>query len=812
ILFSIFLSSLKAQETGVIFGNIRDSLDNPVDLVNIALFGTSEGTMTDEKGYYEIVVPPNKTYTLIFSCVGYKTESIGVRVNPMERHRQDLVLKTDIKSLREVTVSARQERASTFTRIDIEDLNYMPSVTGKVETIIKSQAGVSSSNELSSQYSVRGGNFDENLVYVNDIEIYRPFLVRSGQQEGLSFINSDLVSSIKFSAGGFDARYDERMSSALDITYKKPNKFGGSASVSLLGASAHIEGASGNKRFRYLAGYRYKTTSYLLNTLETSGDYKPQFSDLQMMLTYQLGTYTELSFLGNYSSNYYQFIPATRLTEFGTKDIPLNLRIYYDGQELDKYDTYLGALSFNYRPLRNFSLKFIASGFKTAEEETFDIMGQYWINELDNTIGSKTYGDSILNVGIGTFLTHARNYLNAVVLSGNLLGTYLVSNNTIKWGLKYQYQVFSDKINEWEMIDSSGYSIPVNDDLLELSKTRRGQNELNYDQYSAFVQNTYELNRRNANYFFTAGIRGTIWNFNSSLMISPRITISAQPDWNRDMMFHISGGYYYQPPFYKEMRLPNDSINYSIKPQKSIHLLLGGDYIFSMWERPFKITVEAYYKWLSDIIPYKIDNIRINYAGKNISKGYSCGIDFKINGEFVPGAESWMTLSLMQTRENISGDSIPVFDGKQYVMEEAGYFPRPTDQLFSVGLFFQDYLPNNPDYKVHLNAFYGTGLPLSLPNENQYYTDIRMRPYRRVDIGFSKILKREYDELGEKNPLKYFKSIWLSAEIFNLLGIKNEASYLWVRTISDQQGIPGQFGVPNYLTGRRFNIKLTAMF
>ncbi|MBN1132619.1 MAG: carboxypeptidase-like regulatory domain-containing protein [Bacteroidales bacterium] len=808
------LFSLQAQETGVVFGYIQDSLKNPVELANVALLGTSEGTMTNHTGYFELVVPANKSYTLVISCIGYKTESIGVKVNPLERYRQDLILKTDITNLREVSVSTRQERASTFRRIDIEDLNYMPSATGKVETIIKSQAGVSSNNELSSQYSVRGGNFDENLVYVNDIEIYRPFLVRSGQQEGLSFINSDLVSSIKFSAGGFDARYDDKMSSALDITYKRPNSFGGSVSISLLGASAHLEGASKDKRFRYLGGYRYKTTSYLLNTLETSGDYKPQFADLQMMLTYELSSRVEISFLGNYSSNAYQFVPSTRLTEFGTKDIPLNLNIYYDGQELDNYETFLGALTLLYKPTRNLSFKFISTAFRTSEEETYDISGQYWINELDNTIGSKTYGDSILNVGVGTLLSHARNYLDAIVLSGNIIGTYRTPNNTLKWGAKYQYQIFADRIREWEMIDSSGYSIPLTktENTLELSRYRQGQNELAYDQYSGFIQNTYEWNRKLSDFFFTAGARGSYWNFNGNLMFSPRITLSMQPGWERDMMFHISGGYYYQPPFYKELRLPNDSINYEIRPQRSIHFLIGGDYIFSMWDRPFKISAEIYNKWLSDIIPYKIENVRIDYAGRNSSKGFARGIDFKINGEFVPGAESWMTLSLLRTREDIHGDSIPVFDGEQYVTKEAGYFPRPTDQLFTAGLFFQDYLPNNPDYKVHLSAFYGTGLPLSLPNEKQYYTDIRMRPYRRVDIGFSKVLKREYDQLSGKNPLRYFKSIWLSAEIFNLLGIKNEASYLWIRTISDQQGIPGQFGVPNYLTGRRFNIRLMARF
>jgi len=800
------------QDSGILTGRVLDSIGEPVDLANVALLGTQEGTMTNMEGAYELEIPAGRSYTVVISCVGYLTKQFAVKLGTGVSRNQNIILQRDIRAIKEVSVSARQDRASTFHRIDVEDLNYMPTTTGKVEAIIKSQAGVSSNNELSSQYSVRGGNFDENLVYVNDIEIYRPFLVRSGQQEGLSFVNSDLVSSVRFSAGGFDARYGDKMSSALDITYKTPKKFGGSASLSLLGASAHVEGASKTQRFTFLAGYRYKTTSYLLNTLETSGDYKPQFSDLQTLLTYHLSRKLEISFLGNYSSNKYQFIPETRETQFGTKDLPLNLKIYYEGQELDQFDTYLGALSLNYKPVKGLTLKFTGSAFRTSERETFDILGQYLINELDNTIDSDTYGDSILNVGVGTMLTHARNYLDAIVISVNHLGTYQQDNNQLKWGVSYQYQDFIDHMNEWEVVDSAGYVIPYDGDELILTKSRGSNNDIAYSQYSAFIQNTREINGEGADIFVTLGLRSTLWNFNRTFMVSPRATISFQPYWERDMMFHLSGGYYYQPPFYKEMRMPDGTINPDIEPQRSIHLLVGGDYIFSMWDRPFKITGEAYYKWLSNLIPYKIENVRVSYAGENISSGYARGIDFKLNGEFVHGAESWMTLSLLQTREDVEGDLAYVWNGSSFVLRPAGEFPRPTDQLFTFGLYFQDYFPNNPGYKVHLNAFFGTGLPLSSPNEDQYYTNLRMKPYRRVDIGFSKVIKRETDMLGEKNPLRFFESIWLSAEIFNLLGIKNEASYLWVRTISDQQGIPGQFGVPNYLTGRRFNVKISVSF
>ncbi|MEZ5070352.1 MAG: carboxypeptidase-like regulatory domain-containing protein [Bacteroidales bacterium] len=805
VLLVLFLllggSLLRGQGRGLVTGRIVDSTGQGIELAHVSIRETSLGTLSDGDGNFRLDVPAGKPVELTITCVGFVTKTLDIHLKPGEERQANITLSSDVTSINEVSVSARQDRTGTFQRIPVEDLMHVPTATGRVEALIKSQAGVSSNNELSTQYSVRGGNFDENLVYVNDIEIYRPFLVRSGQQEGLGFVNSDLVSSVKFSAGGFDARYGDKMSSALDIQYKVPREFRASSSVSLLGASAHVEGISAGNRLTYLAGFRYKTTAYLLNTLQTQGDYKPRFTDFQALLRYRLGPKLELSFLGNSSTNRYLFVPRETDVEFGTKDLPLHLKIYYEGQEEDRFRTYLGALNLTYEPRNDLSLKFTATAFRTAEQESFDILGQYWINELDNTIGSDTYGDSILNVGVGGLLTHARNSLDAIVLSASHLGQWQSDNGTFLWGLEYRYQDFLDRISEWELTDSSGYVIPYNGEMLELSKARYARNLVAYDQISGFGQYTHEVPGDRRDWFLTAGIRALRWNHNPSTRISPRFSLSMQPRWEKDILFHLSGGFYYQAPFYREMRRPDGSINPTVEPQRSIQVLFGGDYLFELRDRPFKFSGELYYKWLDNLIPYKIDNVRISYAGENLSSGYARGIDFKLNGDFVPGAESWMTLSLLQVREDIPGDSAILWDGTAYVEEEAGFFPRPTDQLFTFGMYFQDYLPNSPEYKVHLNAFFGSGLPLSSPNPDQYYSTHRMGPYRRVDIGFSRVLR-----------LEWFESIWISGEIFNLLGIKNEASYLWIRTIADQSGFAGQFAVPNYLTGRRFNLRITATF
>jgi len=800
---------LYCQEYATISGKITGPDNQPVFLANITIQGTVTGTATAEDGTFVLQVPAGREITLVFSCIGYQTLSEKAVLKAGELLQLTRVMNISIKKLDEVSVTEEYDRSGAINRLDIKTLRMIPGVTGNVESLLKTLPGVSSNNELSSQYSVRGGNFDENLVYVNDIEIYRPFLVRSGQQEGMSFINPYMVSAVKFSAGGFDARYGDKMSSVLDITYRRPTGFGGSLDASLLGAAFQFEGATKNNRLTHNTGFRYKTTRYLLSSLETKGEYLPSFIDFQTYISYQISKKLEINFLGNIADNTYTFIPENRSTDFGTYQNPLNLVIYYDGRENDMFDTYLGALTFQYKPTKQLSFKFINSGFSSLEKEKFDIQGQYLINELDNRLGSETFGDSILNIGIGTFLNHARNNLDALVYSASHIGSWLTEDNQLRWGVKYQYEWISDNLSEWEMIDSAGYSVPYSNSEVLLTSVTKSDHLINSRRYIAFLQNTYSFERNGYRYFLNAGVRANYWDYNNQLLLSPRVILSINPDWIRNIVLRISTGFYHQPPFFKEFRYRDGTINPDIRAQKSWHIVAGGDYLFTAWDRPFKLSTEIYYKRMKDLIPYKLDNVRIQYAAENIAKGYATGIEFKIYGEFVKNAESWASLSIMKTEEDIREDRYRDTTGK---LVEIGYYPRPTDQRLNFGLFFQDYLPNNPDYKVYLTFLYGSRLPFSAPYQDRYDLVYRMPAYKRVDIGFSKILKKEETQLSERNPLKHFSSIWISAEIFNLLGVNNTISYLWVKTVSNQENMPGEFAVPNYLTSRRFNLRLTSRF
>ena len=798
ILIQLIYIDLAGQSR--VYGYVRDSENIPVPMVNVFIKDSNTGIITSDSGKFELNIPSNKNVIIVASSIGYKPEFFSVLLRPGKEIKHDFILISDIREIDELVVISKSERASIMSNINVKTIEMVPVSIGGVEALIKTLPGVSSNNELSSQYSVRGGNFDENLIYINDIEIYRPFLVRSGQQEGLSFINSDLVSSIKFSAGGFDASYGDKMSSVLDISYRRPNEFAGSIAFSLLGGSISLEGISKDKKLSYISGFRYKTNRYLLGSLETSGEYLPKFIDYQGLLTWNPFEKIEFSFLGNFAQNQYNFIPSNRNTDFGTANIPLNLKIYYEGQEKDQFDTYFGAFTFKYTVNSNLNLKLISSGFSSFESETYDILGEYLINELDNTIGSSTYGDSILNIGIGGFLNHARNYLDSRVYSISHIGDYSGQNHRIKWGINYQNDFFSDKVSEWDMIDSAGFSSPYNPENLVVRNLVKTKNSLQSYKLSSFTQDTWTFRDLKNEYFITSGIRATYLSLTNQLLLSPRFLFSLKPKWERDIMFHVSTGVYFQAPFYKESRNPQGIINKDLKPQRSFQILTGGDYIFQAWDRPFKFTTELYYKNLKNIIPYKIDNIRVTYSGENMAKGYVAGIDFKLNGEFVKGAESWTSISFMRAREDIENDAY-------------GAYPRPTDQLMNFGLFFQDYFPNNPDYKVHLYFLYGSRLPYSSPNKEKYNEIYRLPPYRRVDLGFSKVLIKESASGNlPKKPFRFLKNVWISAEIFNLLGVNNTISYLWVQTVSNQENIPDIFAVPNHLTGRQLNIRLLAKF
>ncbi|MCD4665798.1 MAG: TonB-dependent receptor, partial [Bacteroidales bacterium] len=635
----------------------------------------------------------------------------------------------------------------------------------------------------------------------------------SGQQEGLGFVNADLVSSLLFSAGGFDAKYGDKMSSVLDIQYKKPNEFGGSAAISLLGGSFHLEGTADKRRFSYLIGVRHKTNQYLLNALETKGDYKPTFTDVQALLSYDISKKVEISVLGNFARNQYKLVPESRQTDFGTVQEAKRLNIYFDGQEVDKYMTYLGGVTATYKPNRKTRLKLIASGYNSIENESYDVIGQYWIGKVETNFGSENFGDVIETQGVGTHMNHARNEMNVNVYNIGHKGTMELNNKWLQWGLKYQKEIVDDKMNEWILIDSSGYSLPRPPDsvgyvdpsvqpdnpfeLYELIKTSAS---INSNRLTAFIQNTWGLDPDSSKVTFTAGIRANYWDFNKQLVISPRATISIKPEWERDVLFRFSSGLYYQPPFYKELKDLKGDINYNQKAQMSIHFVAASDWNFQAWGRPFKFVTEIYYKYLEQLIPYMVDNVRIRYYAFDQAQGYSAGIDFKISGEFVKGIESWASLSIMGTEEDVEGD--------QYVNDRGnGYIPRPTDQRVNFSVFFQDYLPRNPTYKMSLTLLFGSSLPFGPPNSPRYKQTLRMPPYRRVDIGFSKEIIGEHTTFSSKNPLRAFKSLWLTAEILNILQVNNTVSYIWVSDIYGRQ-----YAVPNYLTPRQLNVKLIARF
>lgn len=800
-------SNIYGQANSVVEGIISNTKGQPIAYVNVVNEGNKTGIATDSIGFYALHLHSTDSITISFSAVGYSSKTVKTKVNKGERKTVNVTLYESTSEIDEVTITISNRRFGNIERINHKTIEHLPSASGSFETILKSLPGVSSSNELSSQYSVRGGNFDENLVYVNNVEVYRPFLIRSGQQEGLSFINSDMVDGVEFSAGGFNAEYGDKMSSVLNIKYKTPNENKAKVEISLLGANGTIEGVSKSQRFSHITGVRYKTSQYLLNSLDTEGEYKPSFFDLQTSLSWRISPKFKFNFLGNISSNSYKFAPEERETRFGAFTNALQLKVYYQGQEISKFETFQGVFAGEYSPNDKVILKFIGSGYLANESETFDIIGQYLLNELDNSLGSTTYSDSLINVGVGGFMNHARNFLSANILKAEHLGITTINDHTVKWGISAQHELINDRLNEWELIDSSGYAMPYNGEELILSKRLYSINSIPSNRFNAYAQNTYRTSFNKFDFSATAGVRFTYWSFNQNINISPRASITVKPHWQSDVSFHLSGGCYFQPPIYKEFRLANGDLNRNISSQKSIHAVLGAEYLFEAWNRPFRLQVELFHKALHNLIPYKVDNVRIMYTGENMANGFAQGIDFKINGEFVNGAESWASLSIMRAFEDVENDSYIDNGGKTIY---PGYYPRPTDQRINFGLFFQDYIPNNPSYRVHLTGYFGTGYPVGIPDSDRWDVLTRMPAYKRIDIGFTKTIKGENSKGLSK--IKWLNELWIGVEVFNIFDFTNTISYMWVKTVANQNNESGQYAVPNNLTSRRINVKISAKF
>lgn len=804
VLSVFFTSNLLAQKA-TISGKITDQQGKALELINVTVKGHPIGTSSDENGFYKIELNSKTQYTIVYSSITHKVFEQAIELNANENKVLHVRLEPKSEQLQEIEIEDQQVRKSTMSRLDPKILTIIPDASGHFEGVIKTQIGVSSNNELSSQYSVRGGNFDENLIYVNDIQIYRPFLIRSGEQEGLSFVNSDLVSSVLFSAGGFESKYGDKMSSVLDIKYKKPTSFGASFSASFMGGAAMVQGASKNKRFTHITGFRYRSTELLLNSLEVEGEYDPRFLDFQTYLTYKTSEKTEVSFLGNIAQNSFTFYPQDRSTRYGTINQALQLNMQYEGKEFDKFNTMTGATTFTYKPTEQLNLKLIGSGFVSNEMETYDVRAQYSINQVDTDWGSGTIGDSIANLGAGIYLNHARNYLYATIATAEHIGTYNNGFQVWKWGVKAQNESIEDKLNEWKMTDSAGYALPYTDSVVSMFYHAKAKNDINSMRYSAYLQNTLNYDIQGSELNLTLGARASYWDFNDEFIISPRANVALKPNWDKDWVFRFSTGIYYQPAFYKEMRNREGELNDKIESQKSVHFVLGTDYNFWAWNRPFKLVTEAYYKHLSNLIYYQVDNVRIIYSGKNDADGYAFGIDMKVNGEFVKGVDSWLSLSVMRTQEDLRGDSREKTDtlGNVYTIYP-GYMPRPSDQRVNLGIFFQDYFPRNPDYKMQLQINFGTGLPFNKPSHKWRYDSLRTKAYQRVDIGFSKILKRPEKTYPKGHFLHHVSDAWLSFEVFNLLDRDNTISHEWV---TDYQG--REYGVENSLTSRRVNLKLT---
>jgi len=795
-----------------ITGQVVDEHKKALEWVNVFDEKHSKSTVTNQNGFFDIQIESQDSISLKFSQVGFQTQRITVFPGVANQF-VTVILKTYSKELDEVNVIGQKVQTTSIDYIDATKLKLVPNAAGGIESMLIAFAGVASSNELSSQYNVRGGNFDENMVYVNGVEVYRPLLIRSGQQEGLSFINPDMVKNVSFSSGGFDARYGDKMSSVLDIQYKTPQKFESTVSASFLGATAYI--GTSNSKFSQMHGFRYKTNSYLIQSLDTKADYKPQFFDYQTNLTYQLNSRLKLSFLANFSQNSYLFIPRTRETAFGTSTEKNTFNVFFEGMEKDLFRTSFSSLSADYIPSKGLTLSFSSSMFYTNESENYDIDGEYVLNKGE---GDGMNSTSI--IGVGKYHQHARNQLDATVSSLSHIGEFSRNQNQLKWGVTLQNERIKDRISEWEWQDSIGYSLPSDSTDLRLFYNLKSKNQLVSNRITSFVQDTYKWNFEGMSFLVTGGYRANYWTFNKELILSPRLSVAILPHWERNFNFRFSTGLYHQAPFYKEIRDTltdaqgnvSTQLNSNILSPRSMHFVLGTDYYFKSYNRPFKFTTEVYLKLADRMIFYSVDNVQLRYSGLNDSRAYTAGIDIKLNGEFLPGTDSWINLSLMSSKMKFNDD---FFVGYKYTSDstyqsytyQKGWYPSSNEQRYVFSMLFQDYLPNNPSYKLHLRFIYSDGLPFGPPRDVRLQNVFRSSSYKRVDIGASRVLVKGNDPIMNQAFFKHIKSIWLNFEVFNLLDISNVNSYYWVTNIDKSQ-----VAVPNYLTRRMFQLKLIVDF
>ena len=799
-------------QTATLRGILLDELNTPIENANIS--ANNVGTTSNSNGFYSLKIPANKEVSVVFSHVSHKSVRVVFKLKNGQEFEFNPILKIEVEQIETVVITGtKRSDFEGVTTISPQIIRTIKGAQPGVENLLKTLAGVNISNELSTQYSVRGGNFDENLVYVNGIEVYRPFLVRSGQQEGLSFVNTDMVQDLQFSAGGFQAKYGDKLSSVLDITYRKPTEFGVRADFSLLGGSITAEGVSKNNKLSALVGLRYRDNTLLVDAKETQTNYEPQFFDAQTYLNYKISSKFDLSFLGNISSNSYNYAPKTRQTNFGTLQNPIALLVFYEGQEEDKYNTYFGALKGSYQVNENLSLQLITSSFHTTEQEYFDILAQYRLGEVNSNIGDENLGEVEFSEGIGGQINHARNDLDALITTVEHRGDFKKNKNHFQWSIKYTNEDIRDRVVEWEVIDSAGFSInPPNLDQFDNQpytpntgplapyENTRARNATTVERLQAFAQWSKRSTLGSNEVFYNFGVRTHQWNVSGQninskqqLVFSPRAQFSIKPNGKKDMLYRLSGGMYYQPPFYRELRDVNGAVNSNVKAQRSVHIVAGHEYSFQLWNRPFKLISEAYYKQLSNVNPYTVENVRIRYAANNDAKAYAYGLDVRLNGEFVAGTESWFSFGYLKTEEAIEGRN---------------FIARPMDQRLKFGILFQDYVPKLPNMKMYLNLVYNTGVPGGSPSYADVYSyQNRLPDYKRADIGMS------YGIISAKNRVKsgwkkYFKELAVGIEIYNIFDVQNSITNTWVRDVYSKR----QYSIPNYLTPRVFNVRLNMRF